>query len=61
MICCESDDNPGYTQDEIAVFPEQGLGQDPEVSCSNSVLYQGIDAGLLPSNRNFNLGVTINL
>lgn len=37
------------------------LGQDPEVSCSNSVLYQGIDAGLLPSNRNFNLGVTINL
>lgn len=37
------------------------LGQDPEVSCSNSVLYQGIDAGLHPSYRNFNLGVTINL
>ncbi len=37
------------------------LGQDPEVSAGNSVLYQGIDAGFLPSNRNFNLGVTINL
>lgn len=37
------------------------LGQDPEVSCSNSVLYQGIDTGFLPSSRTFNLGVTINL
>ena len=37
------------------------LGQDPEVSCSNSVLYQGIDTGMLPSGRNFNLGLTINL
>jgi TonB-linked SusC/RagA family outer membrane protein len=37
------------------------LGQDPEVSAGNSVLYQGIDAGYLPQNRNFNLGVTINL
>ncbi|MDO4210181.1 MAG: SusC/RagA family TonB-linked outer membrane protein [Bacteroidales bacterium] len=37
------------------------LGQDPEVSCSNSVLYQGIDTGFLPSGRCFNLGVTINL
>lgn len=37
------------------------LGQDPEVSAGNSVLYQGIDTGMLPSNRNFNLGVTINL
>ncbi len=37
------------------------LGQDPEVSSSNSVLYQGIDAGFLPQNRSFNLGVTINL
>ena len=36
-------------------------GKDPEFSCSNSVLYQGIDAGLLPSNRSFNLGVKINL
>ncbi len=37
------------------------LGQDPEVTSGNSVLYQGIDAGFLPQNRNFNLGVTINL
>lgn len=36
-------------------------GVDPEFSCGNSVLYQGIDAGLLPSNRSFNLGVKINL
>ena len=36
-------------------------GNDPEVSCGNSVLYQGIDAGLLPQNRNFTLGLTINL
>ena len=36
-------------------------GIDPEFSCGNSVLYQGIDAGYLPQNRNFNLGVTINL
>jgi len=37
------------------------LGNDPEVSCGNSVLYQGIDAGYLPTTRNFNIGVTINL
>jgi len=37
------------------------LGTDPEVSCGNSVLYQGIDAGYLSQGRNFNLGVTINL
>lgn len=36
-------------------------GKDPEFSCGNAVLYQGIDAGLLPSNRSFNLGVKINL
>ena len=36
-------------------------GIDPEVSCGNSVLYQGIDTGYLPQSRNFNLGVTINL
>lgn len=36
-------------------------GQDPETSVSNNVLYQGIDAGLLPQNRSFNLGVKINL
>ena len=37
------------------------LGKDPEFSCGNSVLYQGIDAGLLPVNRSFNLGVKFNL
>ena len=36
-------------------------GKDPEFSCGNGVLYQGIDAGLLPSSRSFNLGVKINL
>lgn len=37
------------------------LGSDPEFSCGNSIYYQGIDAGYLTSNRNFNFGVTINL
>ena len=37
------------------------LGPDPEVSCGNSVLYQGIDAGFLSSGRSFHLGVKINL
>lgn len=37
------------------------LGTDPEVSAGNSVLYQGIDAGFLPSSKSFNFGVTINL
>lgn len=36
-------------------------GTDPEFSCGNGVLYQGIDAGYLAQSRNFNLGVTINL
>ena len=37
------------------------LGTDPEMSARNSTLYQGIDTGLLPSSRGFNIGVTINL
>ena len=37
------------------------LGADPEVSCSNSSLLQGIDAGFTPSGRSFTLGVKINL
>lgn len=37
------------------------LGPDPEVSCGNAVLMQGIDAGFLPSGRSFHLGVKINL
>ncbi|MCH5175630.1 MAG: SusC/RagA family TonB-linked outer membrane protein [Prevotellaceae bacterium] len=37
------------------------LGSDPEVSCGNGVLMQGIDAGYLTSGRSFHLGVKINL
>lgn len=37
------------------------LGVDPEVSCRNGVLYQGIDAGYLSSGRSLHLGVKINL
>lgn len=37
------------------------LGTDPEMSCRNSVLYQGIDTGLIPNGRSFNVGVSINL
>lgn len=36
-------------------------GTDPEVSVGNSVLYQGIDAGLLTQSFSVNFGVTINL
>ncbi len=36
-------------------------GTDPETSARNSVLYQGIDTGLLPLSRSVNFGVTINL
>ncbi len=37
------------------------LGTDPEFSYNNSVLYQGVDAGLLSSGRSFHIGVKINL
>ena len=37
------------------------LGSDPESSFSNSVLTQGIDAGLLARGRSFHVGVKINL
>ena len=37
------------------------LGVDPEFSINNSVLYQGIDTGLTPQTRTFNLGVKFNL
>lgn len=36
-------------------------GADPEFSVSNNVLYQGVDAGLLPQTRSFHLGVKVNL
>lgn len=37
------------------------LGNDPEFSVNNNILYQGIDAGLLPQSRRFHLGVKVNL
>ena len=37
------------------------LGTDPEMSCRNSSLYQGIDTGMIPNGRSFNIGVSINL
>lgn len=37
------------------------LGTDPEMSCRNSSLYQGVDTGMLPLGRSFNMGVSINL
>jgi TonB-linked SusC/RagA family outer membrane protein len=37
------------------------LGSDPEFSINNGVLYQGIDAGLVPQSRSYFLGVKINL
>ena len=37
------------------------LGTDPEMSARNGLLYQGIDNGLIPHGRSFNMGVTINL
>ena len=37
------------------------LGNDPEFSISNRVLYQGIDAGQLAMGRSFTAGVRINL
>lgn len=49
----------GEANNVFTVSPYTGV--DPEFSCGNSVLYQGIDAGLLPSSRSFNLGVKINL
>jgi TonB-linked SusC/RagA family outer membrane protein len=37
------------------------LGSDPEFSMNNSVLFQGIDAGLTPQSRSYYLGIKINL
>ncbi|MCE1156656.1 MAG: SusC/RagA family TonB-linked outer membrane protein, partial [Bacteroidales bacterium] len=37
------------------------LGMDPEFSMNNSILYQGVDAGLLPQSQSFFAGVKINL
>ncbi|MDR3261224.1 MAG: SusC/RagA family TonB-linked outer membrane protein [Tannerella sp.] len=37
------------------------LGSDPEFSISNSILYQGIDAGLLSQGRSYYIGLKLNL
>ncbi len=37
------------------------LGTDPEMSSCNSILYQGIDTGMIPAGRSFNVGVSIDL
>ena len=37
------------------------LGRDPEFSAGNSVLFQGIDRGLLPSTRSYFIGLKLNL
>jgi len=37
------------------------LGSDPEFSMNNGVLYQGIDAGLMPQGRSYFFGIKINL
>jgi hypothetical protein len=37
------------------------LGNDPEASVANAVLYQGIDAGNVAMGRTFTLGMKINL
>jgi len=37
------------------------LGPDPEFSNSNSILYQGIDAGLLSQGRSYFIGLKLNL
>ncbi|MDD4970563.1 MAG: SusC/RagA family TonB-linked outer membrane protein [Paludibacter sp.] len=37
------------------------LGADPEFSVRNSVLYQGVDAGLLPSSKSYYIGLKFNL
>ncbi len=37
------------------------LGRDPEVSVKNDVLFQGIDAGLLPLTRSYFIGIKMNL
>ena len=37
------------------------LGLDPESSSMNGSLYQGVDAGLLPASKSFNIGLKFNL
>jgi len=37
------------------------LGRDPEVSVKNDVLFQGIDAGMIPLTRGYFIGIKMNL
>lgn len=37
------------------------LGTDPEMSARNGALYQGIDNGIIPNGRSFNIGLSLNL
>jgi TonB-linked SusC/RagA family outer membrane protein len=37
------------------------LGRDPECSASNSVFYQGVDAGFMPNNRSYFVGLKLDL
>ena len=37
------------------------LGDDPEFCYGNNLMYQGIDAGLTPSTRSYNIGIKLNL
>ncbi len=37
------------------------LGSDPEFCYSNRLIYQGIDAGLTPSTRSYNIGIKLDL
>lgn len=37
------------------------LGADPEFSAGNSIFYQGVDIGLLPQSRSFNIGFKVYL
>ena len=37
------------------------LGRDPEVSAQKSVLYQGIDTGLIPMTKSYFAGIKLNL
>ncbi|MHB9142174.1 MAG: SusC/RagA family TonB-linked outer membrane protein [Paludibacter sp.] len=37
------------------------LGADPEFSTNNAVLYQGVDAGLVPLSKSYYLGIRLNL
>lgn len=46
--------------DNLCTFTKY-LGSDPEFSYGNSVLYQGIDAGLTPMSRSFTVGVKVDL